>query len=226
MERLQTNCRGYLQPDITFYNIIECSLELGNRKHFNSSGKNIDLIGISGTVFLTIRPVFNLFTIKLIVMKMIVKKEHKNAKKKSWEDGDSLKRFDSVIVNDKTPKLDIQVAGEIGKVSSKKGVKGDTGNKQIRFGRAWVTHKLSTPLDKIDQEIYEWFCCGYLWYYDEVTRNGAIDHAIYFDWDSPKKVSIYLYPSPSRSRDKSLTAGGGGVDPQPPPTPPPPPEST
>ena len=167
-------------------------------------------------------------------MKLIIDKGHVNSNGKKIQDGIFAKRFEKIDVNGApTP------GGDINELDPAKG---------IVFGGPWVTYtfKSTTPFSsQAAREDYEMFCCGYLTYYDDVTRNGAVDHGIYFAWEGSEKLSIYIYPSakelvanrytnfpratdPQRNYkrdaiDDYLTPGPGGIDPQPPPPPPPPP---
>lgn len=74
-----------------------------------------------------------------------------------------------------------------------------------------------------DKQRYEWFCAGFLLYYDAVVRNGAVDHTISFKWHK-QRVDIYLSPPPEQGKkDKNINPVTGTSDPPKPPPPPPPP---
>ena len=166
-------------------------------------------------------------------MKLIIDKDHVTSDGKRILDGIYAKRFDKIEVNgEATPYGDINVLDPA---------------KGIVFGQPWVTYTFNANApfkSEAAREVYETFCCGYLTYYDDVTRNGAVDHGIYFEWEGSEKVSIYIYPSQhtlisgrytkfptskdpqrdfNRDADDNYLALGGGIDPQPPPPPPPPP---
>jgi len=103
-------------------------------------------------------------------------------------------------------------------------------------GKEWVTYKLTTVLEFQQKQRYEWFCAGFLLYYDDVTRNAVIDHIMTFVW-SAQTVTIYLSPEPEYRKPgdgkypnwkpgnpQDLVSGFGIFsDPPPPPPPPPPP---
>jgi hypothetical protein len=93
---------------------------------------------------------------------------------------------------------------------------------------------------------YEIFVGGYLYYYDERIRSGAIDHTIYFKWKEFSKgatqhwVRIFMSPKPLRKKDGQIVTNRligkvngksaladppnneDAVDPPKPPAPPPP----
>jgi hypothetical protein len=75
----------------------------------------------------------------------------------------------------------------------------------------WVHHEFCFPFETKEeylkfQKRYQLFCGGYLYFYDEQQRSGAVDHAIYFKWSPFKSknkeysVSIYLTPAPLRKK--------------------------
>lgn len=57
------------------------------------------------------------------------------------------------------------------------------------------------------QQRYEMFVGGYLYFYDERTRSGAIDTILYFKWSPFQKsfgeytVTIYIWPAPLKKRN-------------------------
>jgi hypothetical protein len=73
------------------------------------------------------------------------------------------------------------------------------------FG-VWATYKFPAKFPseahyKRFQDRYEIFCGGYLFFYDEMVRNGAVDHTVRFRWaEQPKNgiywVEMYLSPKP------------------------------
>jgi hypothetical protein len=78
-------------------------------------------------------------------------------------------------------------------------------------------------LTKDEMERYEWFCAGYLYYYDTILRNEAVDHVIYFKWE-PEKVTIYMHPAPNHAIAQNYVGSvTTTTDPPKPPAPPPPP---
>lgn len=107
-------------------------------------------------------------------------------------------------------------------------------------GKLWVTYKLnlSTNFGFHQKQRYEWFCAGFLAYYDDILRNAAVDHIMTFKWES-QSVTINLSPAPEYRKlvdgklkypnwgqlDPQLLLSGYGdlSDPPPPPPPPPPP---
>jgi len=63
------------------------------------------------------------------------------------------------------------------------------------------------------QDRYEALCAGFLRYYDDVVRSGAIDHTIGFKWPEFKRkgmyeLDIYLSPAPLRAIKKSSNSNG------------------
>lgn len=108
----------------------------------------------------------------------------------------------------------------------------------------WVTYQLPRDFDLEERERYEQFVCGYLSYYDDITRGAQIDHTIYFKWEPdgnpPRKnrVTIYISPEPTTlpgppkypkvkplNPEQLLPSYGFVKDPPQPPPPPPPPMS-
>jgi len=81
-------------------------------------------------------------------------------------------------------------------------------------------------LDFHDKQRYEWFCAGFLLYYDAVVRNGAAaaDHLLWFKWHK-NHVDIYINPGPDEGKkNKFINANSFATsDPPKPPPPPPPP---
>jgi len=68
----------------------------------------------------------------------------------------------------------------------------------------------------------EFYLCGWLQYYDEISRSAGIDHKIYFEW-SDHDVVVYIYPAPGRTPLSPLTGPPSTTsDPKSPTTPPPP----
>jgi len=137
-------------------------------------------------------------------MKLVVDKNYKNSRGKKLKDDKSVKTFPEVKLND-TP-----VPG--------KNVDDLDPTLPIKFGTPWITYyDIYRPLNPEEREIYEWFCCGYLFRQDQLFSGpGIMNHGIHFVWESAHKVSIYIYPS--------STGSGAAIDPQPPPAPPPPPQ--
>jgi len=84
----------------------------------------------------------------------------------------------------------------------------------------------SSPFSFDERQRYEWFCAGYLAYYDAVIRNGAVDHTISFKWDlKKKKVKVFINPPPQEGVKNSNLNPATTSDPPKPPPPPPPPMS-
>lgn len=68
----------------------------------------------------------------------------------------------------------------------------------------------------------EFFLCGWLQFYDEISRSGGIDHNIYFDW-SDKEVVVYINPAPGRTPlSPKIGPPSATSDPKSPTAPPPP----
>ena len=76
-----------------------------------------------------------------------------------------------------------------------------------------------------ERQRYEWFCAGYLAYYDTVIRNGAIDHCLSFKWDlKNKRVKVFINPPPAKGeKNEHINPAKTTSDPPKPPPPPPPP---
>jgi len=105
-------------------------------------------------------------------------------------------------------------------------------------GEKWVTYKLNGAAGFPQKQRYEWFCAGFLLYYDDILRNAAVDHVMTFEW-TEKAVTIFLSPAPQyrqqvdgklkypnwKQGDPQLLVSSYGFmsDPPPPPPPPPPP---
>jgi hypothetical protein len=81
----------------------------------------------------------------------------------------------------------------------------------VHLSHQWVHHEFYFDFHKENhyirfQKNYQIFCGGYLYFYDERVRNGAIDHVIYFKWspfkksNGPHTVTIYLKPGPLRKK--------------------------
>jgi hypothetical protein len=96
-------------------------------------------------------------------------------------------------------------------------------------GGEWASYPYSSFLDpntRNDEQLKDQFAaylCGWLQYYDEIARNNAIDHTIYFDWQTDRVV-VYIAPPPHKTGDPPITAPQAGMssDPQDPDSPPPP----
>jgi len=92
----------------------------------------------------------------------------------------------------------------------------------------WGRYPLS-QLKGIPKAQFESYCCGWLQYYDEITRNRATDHIIWFDWEDTKVwkdqaggCRVYIYPSPRRKGAKGSSTASFSSDPTNPTAPPPP----
>jgi len=88
----------------------------------------------------------------------------------------------------------------------------------------WNTYEADNFNDQQKKE-FEFYFCGWLQYYDEISRNGGIDHTLYFKWSS-YDVVVYISPAPGNSL-KPITgppAAGSTLtsDPKSPSAPPPP----
>jgi hypothetical protein len=85
--------------------------------------------------------------------------------------------------------------------------------------------KITSLLTFEQRQRYEWFCAGFLAYYDSVVRNGAIDHTISFKW-TKNKVKVFINPPPLKGEKNSdinpATSSFTSDPPKPPPPPPPP----
>jgi hypothetical protein len=89
----------------------------------------------------------------------------------------------------------------------------------------WHSYDLGNdPIDLVEDKLsYAYFCCGYLHYYDEITRNDCQNHSIYFVWKNENKT-VEIWINPPADTFKSKSPAQTGIDPQPPPAPPPPPQ--
>lgn len=92
----------------------------------------------------------------------------------------------------------------------------------------WGRYPLS-QLKGIPREQFQSYCCGWLQYYDEITRNRATDHIIWFDWKDTKVwkdqkggCRVYIYPAPRRKGAKGSSTASFSSDPTNPTAPPPP----
>jgi len=95
-------------------------------------------------------------------------------------------------------------------------------------GGEWANYSYNDFLDpdiKNNEGLKDQFVAymsGWLQYYDEISRNGGIDHTAYFHWDTDR-VIVYLAPAPGDASSPILPpAGRTSSDPQDPSTPPPP----
>ncbi len=69
---------------------------------------------------------------------------------------------------------------------------------------------------------FEFYVCGWLQYYDEITRNGAIHHLLYFKWKFTD-VDVYIAPKPDDAKSPITSPSGSPTsDPKSPTAPPPP----
>ena|ERR1051326_8884852 len=85
----------------------------------------------------------------------------------------------------------------------------------------WATYPVqySNPQQKNELEFY---LCGWLQYYDEITRSTGVDHKIHFEW-SENGVQVFIYPGPGRTEASPLTGPPSSTsDPKSPTAPPPP----
>jgi hypothetical protein len=74
--------------------------------------------------------------------------------------------------------------------------------------------------DQKDQ--LEFYLCGWLQYYDQISRSYGIDHSIHFEW-SDTQVVVYISPAPGRTPLSPLTGPPSTTsDPKSPTAPPPP----
>ena len=103
-------------------------------------------------------------------------------------------------------------------------------------GEPWVSYKLNATVGFHQKQRYEWFCAGFLLYYDDVLRNAAVDHIMTFEWTG-QTVTIFLSPAPEYRKlidgklkypnweqgDPQLLVSSYGRESDPPPPPPPPP---
>lgn len=104
-----------------------------------------------------------------------------------------------------------------------KEVKTPPDNKHPNF--EWTKYTYDELLDNnnpVQRQKFQSYCCGWLRYYDDIVRNGAVDHTIYFDWQGDQVV-VYICPPPGSSKKaESCPPGDSTSDPQPPTAPPPP----
>lgn len=88
----------------------------------------------------------------------------------------------------------------------------------------WDTYDAKN-FDAKQKESFKFYFCGYLQYYDEITRNNCIDHTLHFKWDEKKgQVHVYICPRPRKVHENPETCppAGHSSDPIPPKAPPPP----
>jgi hypothetical protein len=138
-------------------------------------------------------------------MKLVVDAYYRNSRGQRFIDDTSVITFPEVKIDD-TPDP-VEDVDDLDKT------------KPIKFGRHWATLGTPRAFDLLeDREIFEWFCCGYLQYYDLYAPGGPHNHGIRFRWLNSNRVKIYLFPS---AKEAGLT-----IDPQRPPMPPPPPQFT
>jgi hypothetical protein len=73
------------------------------------------------------------------------------------------------------------------------------------------------------KDAFLYFLSGWLQYYDEITRNKAIKHIIYCQWN-PENVKVYICPGPGTSESPidPTKPPSGTTDPKSPSAPPPP----
>jgi hypothetical protein len=95
-------------------------------------------------------------------------------------------------------------------------------------GGEWASYLYNDFLDpdiknnEVLKDQFVAYMSGWLQYYDEVSRNDAIDHAAYFRWDVDRVV-VYIAPAPGNSGSPiAPPAGRTSSDPQDPSSPPPP----
>ncbi len=86
----------------------------------------------------------------------------------------------------------------------------------------WGTYEAYNFNDQQKNE-FEFYFCGWLQYYDEISRNGGIDHTLYFKW-SNTDVVVYISPAPGNSLNPITAppATSSTSDPKAPSAPPPP----
>ena len=94
----------------------------------------------------------------------------------------------------------------------------------------WVTFKFPNRKMRMWERLcVEAYCCGFLEYYDSITRYRFSNHHIYFDWKQNAKleysVAVYIDPPPLKNYPPSATDTTFVSDPVPPTKPPPPPMS-
>jgi len=91
----------------------------------------------------------------------------------------------------------------------------------------WEVYDGIDNLSKDRKDEIVFFFRGYLQYYDQVTRNNAINHLLHFRFEEKKgRVIVYICPKPARVYNKPETCPPGTAsfssDPVPPKAPPPP----
>ena len=96
-----------------------------------------------------------------------------------------------------------------------------------KHGALWATYSATefdvTNMDHFNdkqKESFRSYISGWVQYYDEITRNSAISHVLYFKWNSDN-VQIYMCPKPNES-DHPIKPPGTTTDPKSPSAPPPP----
>lgn len=104
--------------------------------------------------------------------------------------------------------------------------KGPAGSKgpSLKDFKSWAHYKIDSALEFKQKQRYEWFCAGFLLFYDVEVRNNTTDHIIYFKW-SKKRVEIFISPGPVKGVKTTYPNTGKTLvsDPPKPPPPPPPP---
>jgi hypothetical protein len=87
----------------------------------------------------------------------------------------------------------------------------------------WDTYPIEVEYNDAEKTSFKFFFCGYLQYYDQITRNGAIDHVLHFKWEK-NLVTVYICPRPRRIDECPETCPPATLssDPVPPKAPPPP----
>jgi|SRR4030095_7598561 hypothetical protein len=95
-------------------------------------------------------------------------------------------------------------------------------------GGEWASYPYNDFLDpdiknnEVLKDQFVAYMSGWLQYYDEVSRNNAIDHIAYFHWDTDR-VTVYIAPAPGNASSPIVPpAGRTSSDPQDPSSPPPP----
>jgi hypothetical protein len=84
----------------------------------------------------------------------------------------------------------------------------------------WGVYEAYDFKDEQKNEL-EFYFCGWLQYYDEISRNNGIDHKIHFEW-SDHDVVVYIYPAPGSSLNPITAPPATTSDPKSPTAPPPP----
>jgi len=85
----------------------------------------------------------------------------------------------------------------------------------------WATYPVqySKPEQRAELEFY---LCGWLQYYDEISRSTGVDHKIHFEWGDTG-VEVFIFPAPGRTTASPLTGPPSATsDPKSPTAPPPP----